>query len=34
LDLAIGVGDHRTLILEGRGERAKAILGVLEGTWR
>ena len=34
LDLAIGIGDHRTLILEGRGAHAEAILGVLEDTWR
>src|SRR5262245_43595743 len=34
LDFAIGAGDRRLLTLEGRGARAEAILGVLEGTWR
>jgi tRNA threonylcarbamoyladenosine biosynthesis protein TsaE len=34
LDFAIGVGDRRTLIVEGCGARAEAILRVLEGTWR
>jgi len=34
LDFAIGTGDRRTLICEGGGAHAEAILGALEHTWR
>jgi tRNA threonylcarbamoyladenosine biosynthesis protein TsaE len=34
VDFAIGGSDRRTVVFEGRGVRAEAILGALQATWR